>query len=74
MLSFKVPLKQILGQAYYRYELTSSDYNPNVNSTITITCKVRNILGIPISNKEITLYKNGIQVSNKTTNVGGEVS
>ena len=61
MVKFKVPLGDILGSAYYHYDLSSSDYNPNVGSTITITCTCKNILGNPIPNKELTIMMNGIE-------------
>ena len=68
MVKFKVPLKDILGRTYCQYELTSSNYNPNINSTITITCTCKNILGNPIPNKELTLMMNGIEQGTSTTN------
>ena len=71
MVKFKVPLSDILGSAYYRYELTSSNYNPNVGSTITITCTCKNILGNPIPNKELELMLNGGSQGTSTTNANG---
>lgn len=68
MVKFKVPLKDILGRAYYQYELSSSNYNPTIDSTITITCTCKNILGNPIPNKELTLMMNGIEQGTETTN------
>ena len=71
MVKFKVPLKDILGRAYYQYELTSSDYNPKIDETITITCTCKNILGNPIPNKELTLMMNGVEQGTATTNANG---
>ena len=71
MVKFKVPLGDILGSAYYHYDLSSSDYNPNVGSTITITCTCKNILGNPIPNKELTIMMNGIEQGTATTNANG---
>lgn len=68
MVKFKVPLGDILGRAYYQYELTSSNYNPHIDETITITCTCKNILGHPIPNKELTLMMNGVEQGTKTTN------
>ena len=68
MVKFKVPLKDILGRAYYQYELSSSNYNPHIDETITITCICKNILGNPIPNKELTLMMNGIEQGTSTTN------
>lgn len=72
MVKFKVPIKDILGKAYYRYELVSSHYNTTTTETnITITCTVKNIFGNPVANKELTLYhQNSIQ-GTATTNANG---
>ena len=71
MVKFKVPLKDILGRAYYHYELSSSNYNPHIDETITITCTCKNILGNPIPNKELTLMMNGVEQGTSTTNANG---
>ena len=68
MVKFKVPLGDILGRAYYQYELSSSNYNPHIYETITITCTCKNILGNPIPNKELTLMMNGVEQGTKITN------
>lgn len=68
MVKFKVPLGDILGRAYYQYELSSSNYNPHINGTITITCICKNILGNPIANKELELMMNGVSQGTGTTN------
>ena len=71
MVKFTVPLSDILGSAYYRYELTSSDYNPKIDSTITITCTCKNVLGNPIANKTLELMMNGVSQGTSTTNANG---
>ena len=71
MVKFKVPLNDILGRAYYQYELSSSNYNPHIDETITITCTCKNILGNPIADKELTLMMNGIEQGTATTNANG---
>lgn len=68
MVKFKVPLGDILGRAYYHYELSSSNYNPHINGTITITCICKNILGNPIADKELELMMNGVSQGTETTN------
>ena len=68
MVKFKVPLGDILGRAYYQYELSSSNYNPNINERITITCICKNILGNPIADKELELMMNGVSQGTETTN------
>ena len=71
MVKFKVPLGDILGRAYYRYELSSSNYNPHINGTITITCICKNIRGNPIADKELELMMNGVSQGTSTTNENG---
>lgn len=71
MVKFKVPLKDILQNAYYQYELTSSNYDPQIDTAFTITCSCRNVLGNPIANKELTLYENGNEYDTATTNANG---
>lgn len=76
----KITVPNLLGLNYYIYELTSNNYNPDINDDFTITCKVTNIRGNPVPNKEITLLENGetlidtngVNVGTKTTNVNGE--
>lgn len=71
MVKFKVNLKDILGSAYYRYELSSSNYNPNIDNNITITCTCKNVLGNPIANKTLELFQNGTSKGTATTNSNG---
>lgn len=66
----------------FRYELTSSSYNPDINGSFTITCKVTDIYGNPVSNKSVTLLENGgrlydgnaVDCSNNITNSNGEAT
>lgn len=74
MVIFDVPLKNILGLSYYRYELASSIYNANIDSPITITCKVTNTLGRNVSGKSIILYHDGESVGSRTTDSNGEAA
>ena len=68
----KIKSSDILGDNYYTYNLTSSNYTPNLNGSITITCTVKDIYGGVIANKSIQLYQNDIAVGNaKTTNSSG---
>lgn len=66
-----IKASDVLGDNYYIYELSSSNYTPVLNGTITITCTVTDVYGDLINNKFITLYKNGTSVSTKTTNSSG---
>ena len=71
----KIKSSDILGDNYYTYDLTSSNYTPNLNSSITITCTVKNIYGDIITNKSVQLYQNDVAVGNaKTTNNNGVVT
>lgn len=72
MVKFKVPIKDILGKAYYRYTLTSTHYNTTPTQTdITITCTCKNIFGNPVTNKELTLYHQNNVQGTATTNANG---
>lgn len=66
-----IKASDVLGDNYYIYELSSSNYTPALNGTITITCTVTDVYGDLIGNKSIILYKNGTSVSTKTTNSSG---
>ena len=69
-MRFHVPIKNILGLNYYRYELTTTNYNPTIDSTITITCHCTNAFGNNVNGKTITLYDNGTSVGSATTEDG----
>ena len=74
MVKFSVKLSNILGLSFYRYELTSSNYNPNIDSAITLTVKVTDIFGNPVNNKTVQLYLNGSSLGESyqlTTNTNG---
>lgn len=71
MSRFTVPIADILGSAFYNYELTSSTYNPTIDTSFTITCKVTNSFGNNVSGKSITLYEDDTNVGSATTNSSG---
>lgn len=73
MVKFKVALKDLLGKAYYRYNILNDITNGTKGETNTIQCTVTNIFGNPVSDKEVTLYAQGTEVSTKTTNALGYV-
>lgn len=52
------------------YEISSSNYNPNIDSSVTITVKVANSNGNAVANHSFTLNANGTNVS-LTTNSSG---
>ena len=68
----RIKLENILGDKYYSYDLSSSDYNPSLNDTITITCTVKNAYGDIATNKTLQLYQNGTAITpTKVTNNNG---
>ena len=72
MTSKKIKTKDILGKNYYNYNLSSSNYNPSLNSTITITCIVKNVYNNTIPNKSLQLKQNGVNIGNSvSTNSNG---
>lgn len=71
MSRFTVPIADILGNAYYRYDLTLSDYNPKTGSMITVTCTCKNVFGNLVSNKTVELFLNGTSQGTATTNSNG---
>ena len=71
MTTKKIKTSDILGDNYYIYELTSSNYTPALNGTITITCTMKDVYGVAAGSKSITLYQNGTSKGAKTTNSSG---
>lgn len=71
MTKKKIKTSDILGDNYYIYELTSSNYTPALNDTITITCTMKDVYGTAASGKSITLYQNGTSKGTQTTNNNG---
>lgn len=67
----RIRLEDILGVNFYQYGLTTSNTNPSVGETITITCTLRNAYNDIQTGKTLTLYKNGVIVNNATTNSNG---
>ena len=56
------------------YQLYASDYNPTIDTDITVSCKCTDITGSAVSGKSLTLYKNGTSVSSSITNNDGVAS
>lgn len=73
MVKFKIPIKDILGRAYYHYKLGNDITNGTKGQTNIVHCTVTNVFGNPVANKEVTLYAQGTEVSTKTTNALGYV-
>lgn len=71
MTSKKIKVEDIMGDNFYVYNLESSNNNPSLNASITITCTVKNIYGDNVANKTLTLYKDGSSYGTATTNSNG---
>ena len=56
------------------YELYASDYNPTIDTNITVSCKCTDITGSAVEGKSLTLYKDGTSVSSSITNSQGIAS
>ncbi len=71
MTKYSVKLKELCGTAFYTYNLYTSDYQPKLNTNITVTCQVKNVLGNTVANKSLVLYYKGTAQQTKTTNANG---
>ena len=70
-VEYPIKLQDMFGSAYYDYNLYTSNYNPKINTTITVTCQVKDIFGNPVANKKLILYYKGIAQDPVTTNANG---
>ena len=50
-----VSIAEILGENYKITSIECSDYNPNIDSTITVTISVNDVFGDAISNESVTV-------------------
>lgn len=71
MTKYSIKLGELFGSAYYTYNVYTSSYNVKLDTTIIVTCQVRNIFGNPVSNKELTPTYKGIAQDPVTTNANG---
>ena len=55
----------------YNVDISSSNQNPNVDDSITLTVKVTNMSNQPVGSKNIVIYKNGSSWKTGTTNSSG---
>lgn len=67
----RIQVEDVLGDKYYTYELSSSDYSPSLNTNITITCTLKDPYGNTIPNTSLALYRNNTLIGNATTNLQG---
>ena len=56
----------------YNYSISCSDYNPTIDSEISVTVKVTNQAGNPISGQSISIAKNNVAWKNGVTGSNGE--
>ena len=56
------------------YQVYASDYNPTIDSSITVYCRCTDITGTPVPEKSLTLFKDGSSVSSSITNSSGVAS
>ena len=50
-----VSIAEILGENYKITSIECSDYNPSIDSTITVTISVNDVYGDAISNESVTV-------------------
>ncbi|MBO5180124.1 MAG: Ig-like domain-containing protein [Clostridia bacterium] len=55
----------------YDIEITSSDYNPDINTSLTITATATDYNGNPVIGETLTIKHNGTTVGTPTTNSNG---
>lgn len=60
-----------INSTIYNYEIISSKYNAQIDSTITISCHCTDIKGVNVIGKVLTLKRNGTTVGTSTTNQQG---
>ena len=51
--------------------MSATNYNPIIDSSITISCNVTDLFGNAINGKTLTLYQNGTSKGTATTNSNG---
>ena len=56
----------------YNYSISCSDYNPTIDSEISVTVKVTNQAGNPVSGQSISIAKNNVAWKNGVTGSNGE--
>ena len=68
-----VNLKQyfVHKKSTYKYELTASDYNPEIDSEVVISVRVTDYADDPVSGLSVELFDNGTSVSASITNNSG---
>ena len=60
-----------INSTIYNYEIISSEYNVQIDSTITISCHCTDIEGVNVIGKVLTLKRNGTTVGSSQTNQQG---
>ena len=57
-LRLTAPSEDILGANYKITKIAASDYNPNINSTITVTVTVKDVYDDPVENESVQVTCN----------------
>lgn len=56
----------------YNYSISCSDYNPTIDTDISVTVKVTNQAGNPVSGQSVSIAKNNVSWKNGVTGSNGE--
>ena len=54
MTRLTIPSEEVLGENYTITNITASNYNPQIDSTVTVTVTVTDVYGDPVANKYVT--------------------
>lgn len=54
MTRLTIPSEEVLGENYTITNITASNYNPKIDSTVTVTVTVTDVYGDPVANKYVT--------------------
>ena len=57
-LRLTAPSEDILGANYKITKIVASDYNPNIDSTITVTVTVKDVYDDPVENESVQVNCN----------------
>ena len=60
-LRLTAPSEDILGANYKITKIVASDYNPNIDSTITVTVTVKDVYDDPVENESVRIVYSDIQ-------------
>lgn len=58
MTRLSIPSEDVLGENYTITNITASEYNPTIDSTVTVTITVKDVYDDPVENKYVTITCN----------------